>query len=770
MSRSGLFRSLFVVGPTIAGLAFAGFGGSLPTPGRADTKAQPPPAAADLAKANPLGKLPLSFEVNQGQTDPQVKMLSRSASATMFLTPNAAVLSLPAKGDKAEDSVLRMKLLGANPDAQVSGSKELPGKINYLNADPAKSHTNVPTFARAESKGVYPGIDMAWYGKGSNLEYDFIVAPGADPAAIQLGFEGAKGLRIDRSGDLVMKVGGREVRQHKPVLYQEFAGKKTAVPGRFVLGRNNQVSFSVGSYDATKPLVIDPVLVWSTLLGGSGGEGGGGLELDSAGYVYVAGSTSADFPFKNAMDSTPGAWGGDIFVTKLTPNGSALVYSTYLGGDYSEFATLAIDGAGRAYVTGRSFGFPTTPGAYETAATSGNVIAKLSLDGSRLEYSTYFPRASSLDALDVDHAGEIYVGGYVEMSPHASAPLGTPGAYQETCVNTDDYCSDAFVAKLRTGGLGKDDLAYYTYLGGNFYSENTKDIEVDADGVAYLVGTSYAYGSFPTTAGAYSRQPGGGWQEDIWVAKLRASGGGADDLLYSTRLGGELSDYASKVVKGPDGSIYVTGSTLSNAASGRDFPVTPGAVQTESIGAYPGEDSDAFLVRINPDPDDPTPTDTTDGDPDDLLYSTRLGGAYFDSGSGLAVDGKGLAYLAGTTNSSSFPITPNRLQRRCGCFYNFHDNSNDAFIAVVNPDPDNPNGGTGDRDDLLFSSWLGKDGTDGASDLELDSKGKMVVAGGTGSADFPTTKGVVQRTHGGESDAWIAKIDAALYDDVVAAR
>jgi len=768
MQGSRVLRSLFVVGPAVAGLAFSGIG--VPGVGGADTK-PPPSAAPDKAKADVMGKLPISFEANQGQTDPRVKFMSRSANGTLFVTPNEAVLSLPAqaamsaKADNKADpapSVLRMKVLGGNPDAPVTGANELPGKINYLDADPAKAHVNVPTYARTETKAVYPGIDMAWYGKGSSMEYDFIVAPGADPSTIALGFEGAKGLRVDKGGDLVMNVGGQEVRQHKPVLYQETAGKKTTVPGRFVLGRDDQVGFSVGSYDASKALVIDPRIVWSTYLGASGAFLSA-MDLDSAGNVYVSGTATSDgdFPFLNAYDSSLGEYGGDVFVSKFTSDGRALVYSTFLGGQYNANpGPLAIDGTGSAYIANTSIGtIPTTPGAYqETPAGGGNRsrITKLSPDGSTLTYSTWFNPAAgraSVYALDVDAAGTIHFGGQISFDDATQAMPATFGAVQETCVVTQyGDCAAAYLAKLNPSGNGSADLTYFTYLGSGYHTTN--DIEVDESGVAYMTGTASG-GDFLTTAGAYARDtddPGWG---DVSVMMLNPVGGGLSDLVYSTVIGGEGGDYPAKVAKGPDGSIYVSGTTAAPSAAEVGFPVTPGAFQTTSIKQYAGT-SDLFMIKVNPDPDDPN---AGAGDPDDLLYSTLLGSAFADGAGGLAVDANGWAYVGGWTSASTYPVTPNRLQKRCGCFYDFGEFSPaDAVISVVNPDPDDPSGDGRDEDDLLFSTWLGGTGGENVGDVELDSRNRIVVAGNGGS--IRTTKNAFNRA--GSSSTWVAKIDAAI--------
>ena len=325
------------------------------------------------------GNLPMRFEANVGQTDAQVKFISRGGGYTMFLTSDEAVmvLSKPVETDAmlmmgeephksieammdldvpepAETAVLRMKLLGANSAPAVSGLKKLPGITNYfIGNDPNKWHTNVPSYAKVEYKEVYEGIDLVYYGNQRQLEFDFVVAAGADPNVIKLDFEGAERLEIDEDGDLVIHVAGGELRQRKPVIYQEIDGEKEVVSGGYVLDDARKVTFELGDYDASKPLIIDPILSYSTYLGGSSTEAGNGIAVDASGSAYVTGFTqSSNFPTANPFQgSITGCC--DIFVTKLAPSGSALEYSTYLGGSGLDFAwAIAVDASGSAYVTG----------------------------------------------------------------------------------------------------------------------------------------------------------------------------------------------------------------------------------------------------------------------------------------------------------------------------------------------------------------------------------------------------------------------------------
>ncbi|HXP86428.1 MAG TPA: SBBP repeat-containing protein [Bryobacteraceae bacterium] len=380
--------------------------------GKASTTLSPAPGlpaglAAQEHVVQSYAKLPLSFEANRGQTDAQAKFISRGNGYTLFLTGNEAVLALRRPSGKASGgplqprearlpfrpsagvesqapAVMRMKLVGANPGAKVRGTDELPGKSNYfIGNDPTKWRTNVPSYAKVRYEGVYSGIDLVYYGNQRQLEYDFVVAPGADPKAIVLAVSGSSDgqsagwmpLRIDAQGDLVVRSDDGEVRFHKPVVYQPGAdGRRVSVEGQYALDRKGGVSFEVARYDRSKPLVIDPVLAYSTYLGGSGNNTGGGdvgtgIAVDGAGNIYVAGYTrSTDFPTVNALQGAPGGPPGlnpdwDAFVAKIKADGSALAYSTYLGGGDIDIANgIAVDSAGNAYVAGHtaSTNFPTS--------------------------------------------------------------------------------------------------------------------------------------------------------------------------------------------------------------------------------------------------------------------------------------------------------------------------------------------------------------------------------------------------------------------------
>jgi len=669
------------------------------------------------------GKLPLSFEANQGQTDNLVKFLSRGPGYTLFLTPTELMLSLRQAAVKPanqqvnyQQTVLRLQLIGTNPPQPLTGIDELPGKANYfIGNDPKNWRTNIPTYAKVQQYDVYPGVDVVYYGNQRQVEFDFIVAPEADPKAIRLSVEGADRLEVDAQGDLVMHSGGGQIRVAKPLVYQVVDGVRREVSGSYVLTDGHKVGFQIAAYDATKPLIIDPTLLYSTYLGGNSDDVGYGIGVDAAGNAYVAGYTSStNFPTTAGAFQTASAGGYDAFVTKLNPTGSALVYSTYLGGSGDDVGYgIALDAAGNAYVTGtsRSTNFPTTAGAFQTAYGGGlsdDFVTKLNPTGSALVYSTYLGGSGEdggPDRIAVDAAGNAYVTG---ITASGNFPT-TAGAFQ-TAFAGGPY--DAFVTKVDPTGSG---LVYSTYLGGNSYDQGNS-IAVDAAGNAYVTGVT-AGSNFPTTPGAFQTAFGGGCC-DAFVTKLNPTGTG---LVYSTYLGGSGEDIGFGITVDTAGNAYVTGLT-----TGSNFPTTPGAFQT----AYGGGGFDAFVTRVNP---------TGTG----LVYSTYLGGSGTDIGNSIALDAGGNAYVTGTTDSVNFP-TVNPVQAVNG-------GGTDAFVTQVNPT----------ASALVYSTYLGGSGNDQGIGIVLDSlpSPNAYVTGTTGSTNFPVTAGAFQTTFGGGSeDAFVAKI------------
>jgi Beta-propeller repeat/Abnormal spindle-like microcephaly-assoc'd, ASPM-SPD-2-Hydin len=706
------------------------------------------PVPAGLSQPDPLaqgkivesyGKLPLSFEANQGQTDAGVKFLSRGSGYTLFLTDDEAVFSWRGREPKPNASpvtdrlhpkavvpktgaVLRMKLVKANHAAKMTGSDELPGKSNYfIGNDPKKWRSNLPTYAKVKYEGVYPGIDLVYYGNQRQLEYDFIVAPGADPVHIQFDVRGAKKIRRDKDGDLLLQVGDGEVRWRKPGVYQEKDGRRQEIDGRYVIKHGRRMGFELAAYDSKRPLIIDPILGYSTYLGGSNADQGYGISVDGSGDAYVTGVTqSPDFPTMNPLQSA-NAGSEDAFVTELNPAGSALVYSTYLGGSSNDQGFgIAVDSSGNAYVTGvtSSPDFPITPGAFQTTLSgSGNAfLTKLNPSGSALVYSTYLGGGGdSGQGIALDSSGDAYLTGSTS-SPNFPT---TPGAFQTTCGGGCNGTGDAFVTELNPAASA---LVYSTYLGGSSNDQGF-GIAVDSSGNAYVTGATSST-DFPTTPGAFQTALSG--SGNAFLTKLNPSGSA---LVYSTYLGGG-GDSGQGIALDSSGDAYLTGSTSSS-----NFPTTPGAFQT-TCGGGCNSTGDAFVTELNP---------TASA----LVYSTYLGGSSNDQGFGIAVDSSGNAYVTGATSSPDFPLM-NPAQPNYG-------GQTDGFVAEVNP--------SGSA--LVYSTYLGGSSNDQGSGIAVDSSGNAYVTGATSSTDFPTTTGAFQTACGGGCspypDAFVAKLSPSPF-------
>jgi hypothetical protein len=672
-----------------------------------------------------FANVPLSFEPNQGQTEGEVKFLSRGAGHTLFLTQAKAVLLVARfKGSPLEKNwnteprisgtVLGMSFIGASRKPQVLGEEELPGKVNYLVGSNARTwRTNIPTYARVTYRDLYPGIDLTYYGRKGQLEYDFVVRPGADLRRIVVGFSGAEKLEVDAQGDLVLCTGPEVIRQRKPIAYQEANGLRREIPVSYVLKGAHRVAFKVAAHDSSRPLVIDPALFYSTYLGGSMTDGGQAIAVDGAGNAYVTGLTnSPGFPTATGAFHGGIAGGFDAFVTKLNAAGSALVYSTYLGGIGDDFGLgIAVDAAGNASLTGytNSPDFPTTPAAFQTAlrGSINAFVTKLNSSGSVLIYSTYLGGSGDDRGfgLAVDSAGNAYVTGYSTSTDFPTSVV----ASQKTLAGP----ADAFVTKLNLAGSAP--LVYSTYLGGDG-DDRGYAVAVDSAGNAYVTGSSTST-DFPTTPGAFQTTYAG--SADGFVTKLNPAG--SMPLLYSAYLGGSEQDIAQAIAVNASGDAFVTGRTSGN------FPTTTGAFQS----AYGGGTYDAFVTRLNP-------------SGSARVYSTYLGGTGDDIGYGIALDASDDAYLTGYTNSPNFPTTAGVFQTTFG------GGVRDAFVTKLNPAGSVP---------LLYSTYLGGGGDDAGQGIAVDALHNAYVTGFTGSTNFPTTPSAFQTTfHGGVYDAFVTKI------------
>ena len=531
-----------------------------------------------LRMSGEYGKIPLGFEVNQGQTDAQVQFLARGAGYTVFLTPTMAVLSLQRRdeelqkregtGKKRGANVLRMSLVGANPGSKAAGIDQLPGTSNYyIGNDPTKWRVNVPSYEAVSYRDIYQGVDLVYYGNQRRLENDFVVAPGVDPGVIALAFQGAQKIAIGQAGDLLLQTADGQVQMQKPVVYQLIDGARHEVAGNYVLKNPQTVGFQIAAYDHTAPLVIDPVLVYSTFLGGTGQDSGLAIAVDSAGNAYVTGEAgSADFPTLNSNQAFSGT--NDAYVTKLNAAGSALVYSTFLGGNtgFEHGYAIAVDGVGNAYVAGSTLApdFPTTANAFQVTKLTGGsqdtgFVTKLSAAGT-LAYSTYLSGGQSSQAFGIatDGAGDVYVVGRCGFD----FPV-TASAFSSTNSNT------SFLTRLNTNASGAASLVYSTFLGPTGFAEG-RAVAVDATGNAYITGNTNSTATNFTSSGAFQTTFGGG-NQDAFVAKFNTNLSGAASRVYSTFLGGSGDDFGGNAVaKGSQaialdaaGNAYVTGQTTS---------------------------------------------------------------------------------------------------------------------------------------------------------------------------------------------------------------
>ena len=648
--------------------------------------------------------VPQMFETNAGQADPEFSFVSRLDGSLLLLSPTRVVVPQ-----------FSIQLQGANPSATGVGLNRLPGAVHYLHGSrPALWRRDIVAYGRVLFKGVYPGVDLLYHWSGGRLEYDFVVSPQAEPAAIELTFDGVEQLQIDRRGGLELHTRSGAVAHFlAPVVYQERDGRRASVAGAYALGRGNRVTFSIGAYERTRPLIIDPVFGFSTRLGGQSGDGGYAVAVDRAGNVYVTGdAASVDFPRKHAMQRKLGG-STDVFVTKLTPSGE-LVYSTFIGGSEADVGYgIAVDASGNAYVTGdtRSRDYPLVGQIQEALGGVSDVfVSKISADGSRLVYSTYVGGSEGERGfgIAVDTAGAAYVAGYTN-----SRNFPTVKPIQAAFGGGD---ADAFVFKLAPGGAA---LAYSTYLGGRAVRpELATSIAVDLTGSAYVTGFTNSV-DFPT---AKPIQPFRG-PTDAFITKVSPNGA---HLVYSTHLGGRADDEGQGIAVDSAGNAYVAGHTESP-----DFPTTRGAYSTKCttvpVAIAIGDicsGGDVFITKI-----------TADGS--SMGYSTYVNGRRFESARGIAVDATGRAFVTGFTGSSDFTtVTP--AQRTFG------GGNLDGFVLKVNRE----------GSALVYATYLGGAGEDGGYGIAVDRRGSAYVTGVTGSSDFPARAGAPSRP-GPAPDAFI---------------
>jgi hypothetical protein len=727
---------------------------------------------------------PLSFDANQGQTDPAVNFLSRCNGYALFLTPDSAVFKARSSRENLAPSVVRMKLAGADPHARVSGTDTLPGTVNYfLGNDPNKWISGVSTFGKVTYRQIYRGIDLVYYGTERQLEYDFIVAPGADAKQIRLEFAGASPM-LGRDGSLVLTLDGAPLTFRKPVAWQTIAGRKQRIAGSYKLS-GDRVQFALGKYDHNRTLVIDPVVTYLTYLGGSkddlagdstyGGNPTQGMVADQVGNVYLTGYTqSTDFPLQSPIQKVNTTNASTGFVTKMNPAGTQLIYSTYIGGGVLNDNTItrpyaiAVDGSGNAYLTGFTSApqFPITAGAYQPVCgtlvnnvsncpgTQSAFLTKLSPAGG-VVYSTFLGHSGETGvAVAIDAKGQAYVAGNSGAQCTSNGPNNCfpttpnavrPGSAFNTTINPNNFNQgSAFISVLDAAGAN---LLYSSLLGGdgspagNEHATFGSGVTVDSSGYFYVTVTTES-NQLPVTPGAFQTtyygnpNPGFGTSSRGFVAKFSPVSSGAA-LFYGTYLGGfdktvgSYQDVISGIAADAAGNAYISG----NASY--DFPATAGANNSTPCPSANSCENRGFLAKLNP---------AGSG----LVWATFVGTvtnptlSFASAVSPPRLDAAGNIYISGIAgNNTEYPLV-NPLQPANGF--------TGVYVTMFDP--------TGST--IYFSTVIYDAAVNTAmfnSGVDVDSQGNIYVAGYTSATGLPVTAGAFQPANKGGYDSFIAKVN-----------
>jgi len=692
-------------------------------------KAKPEPLGAQ-ERAEILdnyGKLPLSFIENRGQTDKSVAYYLQSSAYSLYFTRGGHALRLTqGQDDAAKAHTIEVELVNATPK-RVESRERLPGVISYFMGPKKDWHAGIPTHGQIRYVQAWPGIDLSYNGHGGRLESVYTVAAHANPAQIKLRYHGQDSLGVDEHGNLVYGTSVGAVTETAPVLYQDIDGRRVSVAGRYHLLDQNTVTFKVADYDRRHALVIDPTLIYSGFIGGSGSDQGLSIAVDGAGNAYVTGTTTsaaASFPVVNGPDLTPNG-AGDAFVAKVSNTGTTLLYAGYIGGSGSDIGYgIAVDDIGFAYVVGMTTSnessFPVVAGP-DASANGGRdgFIAKVNLAGTALIYCGYIGGIGIDDAISVavDNFGAAYVSGYTTSTQSTFPVFGGPDL-------TANGNFDAFIAKVSPAGTN---LLYAGFIGGSA-RDGASGVAIDSAGNAYVSGyTSSTEATFPGVTGPDLTYNGG--SDDAFIAKVNAGG---NTLIYAGYIGGSGIEIGYNVAVDSNSNAYVVGYTSSDQSS---FPVLVGPDLT-----YNGGSTDVFITKIN-------------SGGTGLVYSGYIGGSGAEGAgagidAGVAVDRFSNAYVTGVTTSNqlTFPV---RGGPDLG-----HNGGEDAFIAKVNFD----------GSQLIYAGYIGGTGSDGASAVAVDSGGNAYVTGYTATADasFPVRVGPDTFPNGG-TDAFVAKISEVLF-------
>lgn len=662
--------------------------------------------AAWAAAGRPeLGRLPLTFEKNQGQAKKGVEWLARGGRSLLEFLPGE--VSITAGG-----SASRMRLVGARPSARWTGEAPQAQVSNYLRGSEESAwRKGVAQFGRLRCAQVYPGVDLVFYGSQGLFEYDFVVAPGADPGAIEIEFAGPGGLRIAADGALETDLGGSRLVHHRPVVYQERNGRRELVAARYTRTAANRVRFEIGAYDRNAPLVIDPVLQYASYFGGklpthNAEDEAYATAVDQEGNIYIAGrSTSSDLPTEAGYQKKSKT-SGDAFVTKLDPTGKKVIWTTYLGGGSLEYAyAIAVDGQGQVHVAGvtGSADFPVK-NAYQSKKTGLNIffVTKLTAKGDGLVFSTYLggERNDTAYGIGVDQWGNVYVAGRA-----SSAQFPVKNALQSKFGGS----YDGVIARFGPEG----ELHFSTFLGGTGNDE-IYGMTADEDGFIYVTGATNSPDL--SRGNPYSNKAQG---RDAFAGKMTPDGAAWEWFTY---LGGKGTDEGHAIAVDGYRRVYIAGYTTS-----ADLPGTANAFQKERAGS-----SDAFVAKLS-------------AAGSELEWASYLGGtspapsASDEGATAIAVDPDGCVYVAGTTVAQDFPSVRAVQPKLAG--------KRDGFLTKVNA--------TGDR--IIFSTYAGGTENDQGLAVAIDGMRAAYVAGHTYSNDLPVVAEFV-KSRGGNSDAFVERI------------
>ncbi|MCI0588298.1 MAG: hypothetical protein L0323_15820, partial [Planctomycetes bacterium] len=733
-----------------------------PTPFRIPAPAAPTALAEGAAT---LARVPAAFVPNLGQWEHPARFVARIGGTAVFLEEGGFASSVPDRGGEgaegtARGATVRMRFAGAGP-CEIVGEEPLAGVHAYfLGNDPASWKTGVPRFGAVRYRGAWPGVEVRLYEKEGHLEYDLVVSPGASLAAVEFTVEGAEGLCLDEEGTLVLETAVGALRQPRAKTFEvDASGRRRELSARYEVRGRDRFGFVVPEWAGESGLVVDPGLLWSTFVGAGSDDIPNALAVDASGVVTIAGYTSSPL-----YPTTPGAWDTtysgtyEIFVTRLDPSqppSQQLLYSTFVGGDSNEWAyALSGDASGVVTVAGTttSSNYPTTPGAWDTTYSSptpafdGDVfVTRLDLSqpsSQQILYSTYVGATDDDTAFGVsaDPSGVVTIAGWTSSPNYPT----TPGAWD----TTHDGIWDVFVTCLDPSQPSSQQLLYSTFVGGAD-DDNVYALAVDASGVVTIAGRTFS-ADYPTTPGGWDTTYDGPasslfYGGDAFATRLDPSQPSAQQLLYSTFVGGSATDLALALSVDAPAVVTIAGWTTS-----ADYPTTPGAWDWTYNGPSTTSGRDVFVTRLDP----------TQPSSQQLLYSTFVGGAGNDDAFAVSVDPSGVVTIAGRTTSAAYPTTPGAWDTT----YNGAGiNPTDVFVTRL--DPSQPS-----SQQLLYSTFVGGSAAESASSLSVGASGVVTIAGSTRSAAYPTTPGAWDTTYYAGEDVFVTRLDmlptgASAYGD-----